>query len=299
MKESTMLNAFLTYDFLQYALLTGVMIGLLAPLLGVFLVVRRMSLIADALSHITLSGIAFSLLLGSYIPFMQGVNPLYMGMVFSVSGSLFMEKLRQVYVHYKEIAIPIIMSAGIGLGVVFISMANGFNTDLLNYLFGSVIAVNRSDFITITVITVVVLFILIIFYKELFFLSFDEEQARVSGINRRLVHLIFMVMVALVIAASMRVVGILLVSALMTLPVASAMRFAKGFKQLFFYAVIFGEVAVIGGLMLAFQLNLAPGGVIVLLAVLILLFSILFGRNRAKQGRFPLKKRTQPTSQSE
>ncbi len=158
-----MLNAFLTYDFLQYALFTGVMIGLLAPLLGVFLVVRRMSLIADALSHITLSGIAFSLLLGSYIPFMQGVNPLYMGMAFSVSGSLFMEKLRQVYIHYKEIAIPIIMSAGIGLGVVFISMANGFNTDLLNYLFGSVIAVNRSDFITITVITVVVLFILVIF----------------------------------------------------------------------------------------------------------------------------------------
>ncbi|MBM7838123.1 zinc transport system permease protein [Alkalihalobacillus xiaoxiensis] len=292
-----MINAFLTYDFLQYALFTGVMIGLIAPLLGVFLVVRRMSLIADALSHITLSGIAFSLLLGSYIPFMQGVNPLYMGMAFSVSGSLFMEKLRQVYVHYKEIAIPIIMSAGIGLGVVFISMANGFNNDLLNYLFGSVIAVNQSDFITIAIITVVVLFVLFFFYKELFFLSFDEEQARVSGINRKLVHVVFMVMVALVIAASMRVVGILLVSALMTLPVASAMRFAKGFKQLFLYAVIFGEIAVIGGLMIAFQLSLAPGGVIVVLSVILLLLSILFGRNSGKRGRFPLKKKSQFSSQ--
>ncbi|WP_078391365.1 metal ABC transporter permease [Shouchella patagoniensis] len=292
-----MLDALLTYDFLQYAFLTGLMIGLLAPLLGVFLVVRRMSLIADALSHITLSGIAFSLLLGSYFPFMQGANPLYMGMAFSVGGSLFMEKLRQVYVHYKEIAIPIIMSAGIGLGVVFISMANGFNNDLLNYLFGSVIAVNRSDFLTITVITVVVLFVLFFFYKELFFLSFDEEQARVSGINRRLVHMVFMIMVALVIAASMRVVGILLVSSLMTLPVASAMRFAKGFKQLFVYSVIFGEIAVIGGLILAYELSLAPGGVIVMISVLILLLSIALGRNRGKQGRFSLKKRKPSTSQ--
>ncbi|GAF12001.1 LOW QUALITY PROTEIN: zinc ABC transporter, inner membrane permease protein ZnuB [Bacillus sp. JCM 19045] len=291
-----MINAFLTYDFLQYALFTGVMIGLIAPLLGVFLVVRRMSLIADALSHITLSGIAFSLLLGSYI-FMQGVNPLYMGMAFSVSGSLFMEKLRQVYVHYKEIAIPIIMSAGIGLGVVFISMANGFNNDLLNYLLDQLLLVNQSDFITIAIITVVVLFVLFFFYKELFFLSFDEEQARVSGINRKLVHVVFMVMVALVIAASMRVVGILLVSALMTLPVASAMRFAKGFKQLFLYAVIFGEVAVIGGLMIAFQLSLAPGGVIVVLSVILLLLSILFGRNSGKRGRFPLKKKSQFSSQ--
>lgn len=288
----------MTYDFLQYALFTGIMIGLIAPLLGVFLVVRRMSLIADALSHITLSGIAFSLLLGSYIPFMQGVNPLYMGMAFSVSGSLFMEKLRQVYVHYKEIAIPIIMSAGIGLGVVFISMANGFNNDLLNYLFGSVIAVNQSDFITIAIITVVVLFVLFFFYKELFFLSFDEEQARVSGINRKLVHIVFMVMVALVIAASMRVVGILLVSALMTLPVASAMRFAKGFKQLFLYAVIFGEVAVVGGLIVAFQLSLAPGGVIVVISVILLLLSILFGRNSGKRGRFSLKKKSQTSSQT-
>lgn len=176
---------------------------------------------------------------------MQGVNPLYMGMAFSVSGSLFMEKLRQVYVHYKEIAIPIIMSAGIGLGVVFISMANGFNNDLLNYLFGSVIAVNQSDFITIAIITVVVLFVLFFFYKELFFLSFDEEQARVSGINRKLVHVVFMVMVALVIAASMRVVGILLVSALMTLPVASAMRFAKGLNSCFYMPLFLAKLPLL------------------------------------------------------
>ncbi|MEY8750525.1 metal ABC transporter permease [Alkalicoccobacillus gibsonii] len=275
-----MIETFLRFDFLQYALYTGMMIGLLAPILGVFLVVRRMSLIADALSHITLSGIAFSLLMGKYVGFFAGLNPLYMGMIFSVGGSLLIEQLRRVYTFYKEIAIPIILSAGIGIGVIFISLANGFNNDLFNYLFGSVIAVTQSDFITISIITVVIIVVLVLFYKELFFLSFDEEQAVISGVNRKLVNMIFVVLVALVIAAAMRVVGILLVSALMTLPVASAMRFAKGFKQLFFFSVVLGEIAVVGGLIAAFQLDLAPGGTIVMISVVLLLLSILFGRNR-------------------
>ncbi|TSB46735.1 metal ABC transporter permease [Alkalicoccobacillus porphyridii] len=278
-----MIDTFLRFDFLQYALYTGMMIGLLAPILGVFLVVRRMSLIADALSHITLSGIALSLLLGKHIGFFAGLNPLYMGMVFSVGGSLMIEQLRRVYTHYKEIAIPIILSAGIGVGVIFISLANGFNNDLFNYLFGSVIAVTYSDFITIAWITVLVIVVLIFFYKELFFLSFDEEQAVISGINRKLVNMVFVVLVALVIAAAMRVVGILLVSALMTLPVAGAMRFAKGFKQLFLYSVILGEIAVIGGLIAAFQFDLAPGGTIVVISILMLLLSIAFGKNKHKR----------------
>ncbi|TWI57779.1 metal ABC transporter permease [Halalkalibacter nanhaiisediminis] len=269
-----MLEAFFRYEFLQNAFFTGVMIGLLAPLLGVFLVVRRLSLIADALSHITLSGIAASLLLAKYVAFFQGLNPLYLGMVFSVGGALLIEQLRSVYKFYKEIAIPIILSAGIGLGVVFISLADGFNNDLFNYLFGSVIAVSRSDLWTISIITVIVLTVLVFFYKELFFLSFDEEQAVVSGINRKVIHFIFIVMVALVIAASMRIVGILLVSSLMTLPVAAAMRLAKGFKQMFLYSIIFGEIAVIGGLVSSYHLDLAPGGMIVMIAVLILVMTI-------------------------
>ncbi|MED1602438.1 metal ABC transporter permease [Alkalihalophilus marmarensis] len=278
-----MLEAFFRYEFLQNAFFTGVMIGLLAPMLGVFLVVRRLSLIADALSHITLSGIAASLLLGKHVVFFQGLNPLYMGMVFSVGGALLIEQLRSVYQYYKEIAIPIILSGGIGLGVVFISLADGFNNDLFNYLFGSVIAVTRSDLWTILGVTIVVLVVLTLFYKELFFLSFDEEQAVVSGLNRKLVHFIFIVMVALVIAASMRIVGILLVSSLMTLPVAAAMRFAKGFKQMFVYSILFGQISVIGGLILAYQLDLAPGGTIVILAVLILIGSI--GVDKMMGGR--------------
>ncbi|CRK84158.1 metal ABC transporter permease [Neobacillus massiliamazoniensis] len=265
-----MIHGLFHYEFLQNAFLTGILIGILAPLLGVFIVVRRLSLIADALSHVTLAGIAASLLLEKSFPILSGLNPLYLGMVFSVGGSLFIEKLRGVYKHYQELAIPIIMSSGIGLGVIFISLANGFNTDLFSYLFGSVSAVSRTDLLVIFIISIVVIFAIIMLYKELFLLSFDEEHAKASGIPAKTIHFIFIIMVALVIAASMRIVGILLVSSLMTLPVAASIRIAKGFKQTIFLSILFGEISVLGGLIAAYYLNLAPGGTIVMIAVVIL-----------------------------
>ena len=270
-----MLEGLLRYEFLQNAFLTGLIIGVIAPLLGVFVVVRRQSLIADALSHVTLGGIAFSLLLEKkYLSF--SMNPLYMGMAFSVVGSLIIERLRGVYKHYKELAIPIIMSAGMGLSVIFISLADGFNSDLMSYLFGSVSAVSRMDLWTIVAVAVIVLLTITFFYKELFLLSFDEDHAKASGLPVKVLHFIFIVLVALVIAASMRIVGILLVSSLMTLPVAASMRIAKGFKQMIGYSILFGEVAVIGGLVSAYYLDLAPGGTIVIISIIILMAAIWY-----------------------
>lgn len=270
-----MISGILQYEFLQNAFLTGMIIGIIAPLLGVFIVVRRLSLIADALSHVTLAGIAASLLLEKKFIGLSGLNPLYMGMAFSVAGSLFIEKLRAVYKHYQELAIPIILSGGIGLGVIFISLADGFNTDLFSYLFGSVSAVSRLDLWTILIISVLVIALVVLLYKELFLLSFDEEHAKASGIAAKSVHFIFIVMVALVIAASMRIVGILLVSSLMTLPVAASIRIAKGFKQTIFLSMLFGEISVLGGLSISYYIDLAPGGTIVMIAVLILIVTIL------------------------
>ncbi|MEH7224543.1 metal ABC transporter permease [Bacillus sp. JJ1566] len=269
-----MLSDIFQYEFLQNAFLSGLLIGLIAPLLGVFIVVRRLSLIADALSHVTLAGIAASLLLERKLGLTQPINPIYMGMTFSVVGSLFIERLRTVYKHYQELAIPIILSGGIGLGVIFISLADGFNTDLFNYLFGSVSAISKSDLWTILGISVLVILIVLLLYKELFLLSFDEEHAAVSGINAKTIHFIFIVTVALVIAASMRIVGILLVSSLMTLPVAAAIRIARGFKQTIILSIVFGELAVVFGLVLSYYLDLAPGGTIVVLAIMILLGAI-------------------------
>lgn len=271
-----MVSSFFEYEFLQNAFVSGMLIGLIAPLLGVFVVVRRMSLIADALSHVTLAGIAASLLLEKKVALLAGLNPIYLGMAFSVLGSLFIEKLRTVYKHYQELAIPIILSSGVGISVIFISLADGFNTDLFSYLFGSISAVSRTDLYVILAITIIVISIIFLLYKELFLLSFDEEHATASGIHAKWIHFIFILIVALVIAGSMRIVGILLVSSLMTLPVAASIRIAKGFKQTIFFSVLFGELSVIIGLFLAYYLDLAPGGTIVILSVFILIFAILW-----------------------
>lgn len=278
-----MLSSFFEYEFLQNAFLAGMVIGLIAPLLGVFIVVRRMSLIADALSHVTLAGIAASMLLEKKVSIFAGLNPIYLGMVFSVTGSLFIEKLRTVYKHYQELAIPIILSSGVGISVIFISLADGFNTDLFSYLFGSISAVSRTDLYVIIGIAVFVILIILLLYKELFLLSFDEEHASASGIHAKWIHFIFILIVALVISASMRVVGILLISSLMTLPVAASIRIAKGFKQTIFFSILFGEISVIIGLILAYYLDLAPGGTIVVLSVLILIATILW--TKIKKGK--------------
>ncbi|MFZ3576724.1 metal ABC transporter permease [Virgibacillus sp. DJP39] len=263
----------LEYEFLRNTFLTGLLIGIIGPLLGTFIVVRRLSLIADALSHVTLAGIAFGLLLEKKFA-TTIITPLYGGMIFSVLGSILIEKLRGIYTSYQELAIPIILSGGVGLSVIFISLADGFNTELFNYLFGSVSAVSQKDFLSILGVSIFVVLVVILFYKELFTLSFDEEHASVSGIHSKAIHLLFIVLTALVIAASIRIVGVLLVSALMTLPVAASMQLSRGFKQTIGLSVIFGELAVILGLFSGYYFSIPPGGTIVLISIIILLISI-------------------------
>ncbi|WLR43962.1 metal ABC transporter permease [Bacillus carboniphilus] len=271
-----MFSHLLQYEFLQNAFISGMLIGIIAPLLGVFVVIRRLSLIADALSHVTLAGIAGSLLLSKKFLFFAGLNPIFLGVGASVTGALLIERLRSIFKHYEELSIPIILSSGIGLSVIFISLADGFNTDLFNYLFGSVTAVSRTDLLLIVFVTIIVIGTVFFFYKEWFLLSFDEEYAVASGLSVRGLHFLFIIVVALVIAVSMRIVGILLVSSLMTIPVAASIRIAKGFKQVVVLSIIFGEASVILGLIVSYYLDLAPGGTIVIFSVLILLIALLW-----------------------
>lgn len=267
-----MIEALFTFEFIRYSFISGMIVGLIAPLLGAFIVVRRLSLIADALSHISLGGITF----GLYVTSLTGlvINPLISGVVFSILGALGIEKMRTAYKNFSEISIPIIMSLGIALSVIFLSLSNGFNQDLFGYLFGSISAVTKGDLILISIIGVVVVTFIILLYKEMFLLSFDEEYSEVVKINR-FIHIIFIILVALVISASMRIVGILLVSAMMTLPVAAAIRITSSFKQLIFVSILFGELSVISGLFLGFHLDISPGGTIVLVALLILALTFL------------------------
>lgn len=281
-----MIEVLLNFDFMRYSLLSGILIGFIAPLIGAFIVVRRLSLIADALSHVTLGGISFGMFILTLSPALTIINPMWFGILYAIVGALLIEKLRTSYSNYQEIAIPIIMSAGIALSAIFISLADGFNQEIVGLLFGSISAVSLSDLLTVVVIAIVVVLFITLFYKELFILSFDEEYSRVVNIPKW-IQFLFIVIVAMVISASMRVVGILLVSALITLPIAIAMRITKGFKQLIILSVIIGEFSVIMGLVLAFYMNISPGGVIVVLLVLLLGLTMLFQKSivRLKKGQ--------------
>lgn len=283
-----MIEALLNFDFMRYSLISGVLIGLIAPLIGAFIVVRRLSLIADALSHVTLGGISFGMFVITIIPAFTFINPMWFGILFAIIGALLIENLRSSYSNYQEIAIPIIMSAGIALSAIFISLADGFNQEIVGLLFGSISAVTESDLVTIIVIVIIVITFILSFYKELFILSFDEEYSKVIGISKW-IQFLFIIIVAMVISASMRVVGILLVSALITLPVAIAMRMTKGFKQLIILSVVIGELSVISGLVLAFYMNISPGGVIVVLLVLILAITMMYQKFKIRAVKGAVK----------
>ncbi|KXG44201.1 metal ABC transporter permease [Tepidibacillus decaturensis] len=256
----------LQYDFMQRAFLAGILIGVISPVIGVFIVLRRLSLIGDTLSHVTLAGVAAGIL--------GGIYPVLSGMIFAVLAALGIEKLRKLYRSYEELAIPIMLSTGIGLAVVLISLVSGTNVDLFGYLFGSVMAVSGKDLFTIAIVGFIILLAIYFFFKELFYLSFDEEAARLSGIPHRFINTIFIILVALTISLSMRVVGILLVSSLMTIPVAASLQIANSFRKALMYAVIFSLLSVIIGILFSYFFNLATGGTIVLTSVLILILVI-------------------------
>lgn len=267
---SQLIDALLNFDFMRYSLISGILIGFIAPLIGAFIVVRRLSLIADALSHVTLGGISFGMFLLTIMPTLVFINPMWFGILFAIVGALLIEKLRTSYTAYQEIAIPIIMSAGIALSAIFISLADGFNQEIVGLLFGSISAVNISDLTTIIVIAIIVVLFITLFYKELFILSFDEEYSKVIGIPKW-IQFLFIVIVA-----------ILLVSALITLPIAISMRITKSFKQLILLSVFLGELSVILGLVLAFYMDISPGGVIVVLLVILLMITMAYQKMRMK-----------------
>jgi zinc transport system permease protein len=266
---------FFEYAFLQHALIAGLIIGLVSPLVGIFLVVRRLSLIAEALSHITMSGVAAGLLLQKNFTFFAGISPLFAGMSFAVIGSIFVERIRQFYRSYQELAIPILLSGGIAVGVVLIGLGNGFGVDISGLLFGNILAINSQDLWLIGIVALLVICFIYLFFKELFALSFDEEHAVLTGIRGKWIHMIFMVMVAMVISVAIRVVGILLVSALMTLPVAASMQLSLSFRKTALLSIIFAEFSIIAGLVFAYWLDIASGGAIVLVSIALLLFVII------------------------
>lgn len=270
-----MLEFILETQFMQRGIIAGMLVALICPLIGAFIVVRRLSLISEALSHVTLAGVGFGLFLMTSFTLFETLNPLYAGTLFAVIGALFIDRLRHVYKQYQELSIPIVLSAGLGIGIVFMSIAQSFNASLLNFFFGSIVSVTAMDLRFIIICSIIIVVTLVLFYKELLALSFDEEFAKISGIPRALINLIFAILIAITISIAMRVVGILLVSSLITIPVAASLRLAKSFKQVLLYAVLIAQSSMISGLILAYYLQVATGGMVVIMTIVHLLLVLI------------------------
>ena len=250
-----------SYEFMQKSFIMGILIAFIAPTIGYFLVLRRQSIIGDTLSHVALAGAAFGMITNTY--------PVYTAIIFSIMAALGIEGLRKRYANYAELSLSIVLSAGVGLASILISLGN---TQAIGKL--QIITVNE-DIILVVVLGVITFITILLFYKGLFYMTFDEESAYLGGVPVRKINLFFSILVALTVAISMRIVGALLISSLMVLPVATSLLIANSFKSGLIYSNIFGVISVIIGLTLSFYLDLAPGGTIVLTALGILLLVLL------------------------
>src|SRR5258708_1199056 len=259
-----MLNIF-QYDFIVRGLIAGIIIALVAPIVGIFLVLRRYSLIADTLSHVSLAGIA--------IGFLLNINPLITATISTIIASTFIEKLRNSKKLYGESALALFLSGSLALAIVLIGLSHGFNSTLFNYLFGSIATVTTTDIITVTVLALAVVITIKIIYNKLTFLTFDNDAAQVSGINANLINTIFAVLAAATISLSIPIVGVLLISSLLIIPVLTALQFKKTMIPTIIIAQAFSVFAVISGSFVSFYFNLATGGTIVLITVAIFLLT--------------------------
>lgn len=258
------------FGFMNRALAAGAVVGAVCPVIGLFLVLRRLSMVGDTLAHVSLAGVAAGLL--------AKVNPLVMAILFSMAAGLGMERLREEYRRYGELAVAITLSFSAALAVVLISLGKSTGIDLFSYLFGSLVTVSGQDLLLITVLGAGVLAVVGMFFKEMFLIAFDEELARIGGLPVRGLNLMFSVLTAASVAVSIRVVGVLLISSLIVLPVAASLQLARSFRGALFWAVVFSESSVLFGLLCAYYLDLAPGGTVVLSAVALLLATVVLNR---------------------
>lgn len=248
------------YDFMIRALLAGLMIAIVTPLIGGFLVVRQMSIMADALAHVALAGVAVGLFIG--------FNPILTTLGVTVLVAVLVEYLRKGGKTSSDALLAMLQPGGLAVSLVLVSLANGFNSSLTSYLFGSITAVNGNDLWIMGGLCIVIIIAIIGFYRTLLYTAFDEVSARASGLPVFILNALLMVLTALTVSIALRTIGGLLVGALMIIPVSTAMLFARGFKHSLFFGISFAVVQVVAGLVASYYLDLPAGATIVLISLL-------------------------------
>lgn len=261
----------LQYSFMTRALAAGLLVAITVPVIGCFLVARRYSLIADSLAHVSLAGIGAGLLLGA--------TPILIAVPVTVLGGLMIEYLRQNKQISGETSLAILMSGGLAVAVVLANLATGVSSDFNSYLFGSITTTGQNDLIVLVIAAAVVLLLVLgLNYRAFLHISYDEDSARIAGYNVAALNYLLAALTAIIVVLSLRIIGGLLISALLVIPVVTASQFARSFAQTIVFAVIVAVIAVLAGLTLAFYVGIAAGGAIALSALSLFILSLLLRR---------------------
>ena len=264
-----MLDMF-AYDFMQRAFIAGLFIATLASLSGTFVVLRRYSLISETLAHSALVGVAVGLV--------AGYNPMWVAVVIAIASAWLIEYLRSAFALYADAVLAILLSGSLALAVIIVSLGGAFNNSLFSYLFGSILAVSDSDLLTIIIFGSLALLFLLLFSKELYFIAYDEEVAKTSGVKVQFLNFLLVTVVAIIIALSIRIVGSLLIGALMVIPTVAALQYRVGFKSTMFLSLFFALFSVIFGMTLSYYFSLPSGATIVLSVIVVFIISLLMNK---------------------
>lgn len=256
----------LQYSFIQNAIIAGIFISILCPAVGVFLVLKRYSMMGDALSHASLAGVSLGLILG--------YNPIICAFLFTSVCGLLIEFLRDYYKKYAELILVIVMTLAIGIAITLISTGRT-NANVNSYLFGSILTVSKNELYTVFVLSIISVITLSLLYNQLLYITFDENGAKIAGIKVRLINYLFALLVGATISVSIRIMGILVISSMIAMPVAAALQLRRSFKTTLILSIIFGFIDIIVGLFLSYFINSAPGGTIALTSVAVLLIVLL------------------------
>lgn len=259
------------YDFMQRAFLAGIIIATLASISGTFIVLKRYSMISETLAHSALVGVAVGLV--------AGISPLWMAVIVSLLSAWLIEYLRAHFSLYSDAVLAILLSGSLAIAVIIVSLGGAFNNSLFSYLFGSILAVSSADILTISIFGTLCLSILLLFVKEFYFIAYDEEVAKTSGIQVKLLNFLLVSIVAVIIALSIRIVGSLLIGALMVIPTVSALQYRQSFVRTLFISLSFALLSVVSGMILSFYFSL-PSGATIVLSVLVIFIISLFVNKR-------------------
>ena len=265
----------LRYGFMQNALIISALISVLAPCIGIFLVLRRFSMIGDTLAHASLAGVTLSLV--------SGGNPVVGAFVFTSLCGWVIELLRGHFRKNADLILSVVLAASVGIAITIISTGRlRVSTD--SFMFGSVLTVTHTDVLTVLALSVLSLLTLLILYHKLVYIAYDEEAAAIAGVRVRIINYVFMLLAASAISATMRIVGVLVLSSMITLPVAAALQLERGFRTTLVFSIIFSAVSIMSGLVVSYYLGVAPGGFTAIVSVVVLI-CVMAGRRVVRAVR--------------